>query len=123
MKKTFAYILLLTLAWSFVAMAQAPTPAPSVAGAVVISVPASGGGLAGWVKAQGGILAAVSAAVICLNVIFSTLTSIFAKLSMAEPVWMQSIGNVLLVLMKFVSANNATPAPMVQAALDKEKVA
>lgn len=123
MKKTFAYILLLTLAWSFVALAQAPTPAPSVAGAVVISAPAAGSGLSGWVKAQGGILAAVSAAVLCLNIIFSTLTSIFAKLSMAEPAWMQAVGNVLLVVVKFVSSNTATPAPMVQAALDKEKAA
>lgn len=99
------------LAVSSLSLSQTATPAPSVA--PVISAPASPAptGLASWIKGTGGLFAAVGVVLGVINIALSALTQIFAKLSIAEPVWMQNLGTWLLKLLQWFSANTTTPAP------------
>lgn len=101
--------------------AQSASPSASPAAAVVSAPPSAPSGLAGWIQTQGGLVAAVGVIVTCLNILFSMLAQLFAKLSLAEPVWMQKVGSFLLKVVQWVGSNTPTPAAQVQAALDQQK--
>jgi hypothetical protein len=120
--KIFVVLFIMVVSVHVLAQSGTPSPAPS-AGAVIQAPAPVTSGLASWVHNQGGLIAAVGVIVACLNIVFSTLAQLFAKLSMAEPVVLQTIGNVLLKATQYISSNTPTPAPQVQAALDKNKAA
>lgn len=53
----------------------------------------------------GGLIAMIVLIVSCLNIILSAVQQIFAKLSKAEPGWLQSVSSVVLAVAKYLGSN------------------
>ena len=94
MKSVFLAVIL----FSIYGIAQSVAPA---------SPPPSG--ISAWIQSQGGFIASVTLVIGLLNILLSFLAQVFAKLSAAEPAWLQSLGSVLLSLTQWLSANTPTP--------------
>lgn len=122
MLKLIVLLVFLCAGFSLLAHAQSPSAAPVASSTPAVSAPVTTApsGLAGWVSTQGGLIAAVTLIATCLNMVFATLTTIFSKLSMAEPKWMQVVGGIAYKIVQILSANTSTPAPIVQAAIAKQ---
>jgi hypothetical protein len=118
MKVVLALLLLILLEIPLMCYGQAASPAPGAVASVAVQAPH---GISAWISSQGGLVAAVGVIVACLNIIMSALVQLFAKLAVAEPAWMQTVGSILLKISQYVTGNTPTPAPIVQAQLDAQK--
>jgi hypothetical protein len=105
-------VFMFTLSFAVFALAQA-TPPP-----VAITTAPATSAFKQWLTMIGGLLPAVAAIVVSLNLLFSTIAKICAALQVAEPQWAQNIGQKLGALNAWASANLPTPAPQVQASLN-----
>lgn len=55
------------------------------------------------------LIAQVVLVIGCLNILLSAIQQIFAKLSQAEPDWLQKVSTVILKVVQYVGSNTPTP--------------
>ena len=102
--KKFLFIVFL-FGVSYTAFAQTGTPIPAATPAAVAAAPSA---FKAWLALLGGLIPAVSAIVVVLNSFLSFLAQSFSKLQIAEPKWLQAIGNFMSPIVAFISANVPT---------------
>lgn len=79
--KTYLALILFTCSWSFLGLAQAPTPTPSVVATAV--VPANG--VMEWVTAHGGFQSAVLLLVMSAFTLLSAVRQVLSNLDGVAP--------------------------------------